>query len=265
MLRYDDRGIGKSTGSFSAATTADFADDAEAAVNYIMSRPDLNKSSIGLIGHSEGGMIAPLVASRNSAVKFICLLAGPGVPINELMSQQQKDQLRIAGMSEEAMKVSLTIYRSVYDTIADNPGLKAADLKAKVDTIIVRELSAYSPETFAKQSKQTMANNISSQLLTPWYRYFLAFKPAGYLSKLKCPVLALNGALDTQVESAANLASIKAALQKGGNQYQEENSIAGLNHLFQQAKTGGVNEYAQIEETVNPVALEKVSKCRNTG
>ena len=265
VLRYDDRGVGKSTGSFSAATTADFADDADAAVNYIISRPDLNKLSIGLIGHSEGGIIAPMVACRNSAVKFICLLAGPGVPIIELMLQQQKDQLRIAGMSEEAMKIPQAINQSVYNAIVGNTELEAAVLKAKVDTLLVHELSAYPPETFAKQSKQTMANNISTQLLTPWYRYFLAFKPVDNLSKLKCPVLALNGTLDTQVESTVNLAGIKAALQKGANHYHEENAISGLNHLFQQAKTGGVNEYAQIEETINPIALEKVSKCRNTG
>jgi len=263
VLRYDDRGIGKSTGNFSIATTADFADDAEAAVKYIQARPDLNKLSIGLIGHSEGGMIAPIVASRNNAVKFICLLAAPGIPMIEVGLQQQKDQLRMAGMTQEAMKAPLAIIQNVFKTIVDNPKLSSAKLKSKLDTILLRELSTYPPETFAKESKQEMANRIASQFLSPWYRYTISLKPSDYLTKVQCPVLALNGTLDIQVESTTNLAGIKAALQTGGNQRNEVVALPGLNHLFQQAKTGSLNEYAEIEETFNSVALEKVSTWIN--
>lgn len=263
VLRYDDRGVGKSTGNFATSTTADFADDAEAAVKYIQARPDLNKLSIGLIGHSEGGLIAPMVAGRNNAVRFICLLAGPGIPMIELGLQQQKDQLRMAGMTEEAKKVPMSILQNVFKTIVDNPGLSNNELKAKADTVLLRELSAYPPATFATHSKQDMANNITAQFLSTWYRYALSLKPADYLTKVKCPVLALNGTLDIQVESVGNLAGIKAALQKAGNTHHEEVALTGLNHLFQQAKTGSVNEYAEIEETFNPVALEKVSTWIN--
>lgn len=263
VLRYDDRGVGKSTGVFAAATTADFADDAEAAVKYLQSRPDLNKLSIGLIGHSEGGMIAPMVAARNNTVKFICLLAAPGVPMTELGVQQQKDQLRMAGTAEKAMKASTSMLQNVFNTIVDNPQLSNAALKAKVDTVLLGALSAFPPKTFAKESKQDMANRITTQFLSAWYRYALSLKPAAYLTKIKCPVLAINGTLDIQVESVTNLAAIKASLQTAGNKNHEELALPGLNHLFQKAKTGSMNEYAEIEETFNPVALEKVSTWIN--
>jgi pimeloyl-ACP methyl ester carboxylesterase len=263
VLRYDDRGIGKSTGNFAAATTADFADDADAAVKYTQARPDLSKLSIGLIGHSEGGMIAPMVASRNPAVKFICLLAAPGVPMIELGLQQQKDQLRMAGTAEKAMKASTSMLQNVFKTIVDNPGLSNAELKVKVDTILLGALSAFPPETFAKESKQDMANRITTQFLSTWYRYALSLKPADYLTKVKCPVLSINGTLDIQVENVTNLAGIKAALQTAGNKNHEEVALTGLNHLFQKAKTGNMNEYAEIEETFNPLALEKVSTWIN--
>ncbi|MGY3215473.1 alpha/beta hydrolase family protein [Mucilaginibacter sp. HD30] len=263
VLRYDDRGVGKSTGNFAAATTADFADDTEAAVKYIQVRPDLNKLSIGLIGHSEGGMIAPMVAARNNAVKFICLLAAPGVPMTELGLQQQKDQLRMAGTAEEAMKLSTSMVQNVFKTIVDNPQLSNAALKAKVDTVLLGALSAFPPKTFAKESKQDMANKITTQFLSAWYRYALSLKPADYLTQIKCPVLAINGTLDIQVENITNLAAIKAALQTAGNKNHEEVALTGLNHLFQKAKTGSMNEYAEIEETFNPVALEKVSTWIN--
>lgn len=263
VLRYDDRGVGKSTGNFAAATTADFADDADAAVKYIQARPDLSQLAIGLIGHSEGGMIAPMVASRNTAVKFICLLAAPGVPMIELGLQQQKDQLRLAGKTAKSMKAPTAMLQNVFNTIVDNSTLSNAELKVKVDAILLPALSSYPPETFAKESKQDMANRITTQFLSTWYRYALSLKPADYLTKIRCPVLSLNGTLDIQVESVTNLAGIKAALQTAGNKNHEEVTLPGLNHLFQKAKTGSMNEYADIEETFNPVALEKVSTWIN--
>lgn len=263
VLRYDDRGIGKSTGNFNAVTTADLADDAEAAVKYIQSRPELSKLSIGLIGHSEGGVIAPMVASRNTAVKFLCLLAAPGVPMFDLGLQQQKDQLRLSGMTEEAMKAPRSMIKDLFKTIVDNPTLSTVKLKAKVDTILSNRLSAFPPEAFAKESKQDMANRITAQFLSPWYRYALSLKPADYLTKVKCPVLSINGTLDSQVESITNLAAIKVSLQKGGNKNHEEVALPALNHLFQKAKTGAVSEYAEIEETFNPAALEMVSAWIN--
>lgn len=258
VLRYDDRGVGRSTGNFNNATTADFADDAEAAVAYIQSRPDLNKLAIGLVGHSEGGMIAPMVAARNNAVKFMCLLAAPGVPMIELGLQQQKDQLRIAGAKPEAMKRSAAFLQKLFNTILDNSQLNADQLKATATAMLMQELGTFPAKTFATESKEAMVSRITTQFLTPWYRYALSLKPADYLTKVKIPVLAINGTLDIQVESVANLAGIKAALQNAGNTNHQEVALPGLNHLFQQAKTGSINEYVEIQETMNPAALKKL-------
>lgn len=258
VLRYDDRGTAQSTGNFATATSADFADDAEAAVSYIQSRPDLKNLSIGLMGHSEGGLIAPMVASRNKAVKFIVLLAGPGVPTLQLMVKQAEDQMRLAGMSGEAMKISLDIDTKLFDCVKANPALSTAELKSKLDTITLKTLGSYSTaQRGGKSMDDLMKANIT--LLNPWYRYFIAFNPADYLTKVKCPVLALDGTLDMQVNAEANLAGIKTSLEKAGNKNFEVVALPGLNHLFQKATTGAVAEYEQIPETVDPIALENVS------
>ncbi|MDB5123945.1 MAG: hypothetical protein JWP94_2074 [Mucilaginibacter sp.] len=262
VLRYDDRGIGQSTGDFKTATSADFADDAEAAVNYIRSRSDLKGLSIGLMGHSEGGMIAPIVASRDKAIKFIILLAGPGVPIEQLMLKQVADQMRLSGAPGEAILRSAATNKKVYKLISQNPSLSTAQLKQQVDTLMYRELRGYPKADLQNQSIDAIVKQ-SSALISPWYRYFIAFNPADYLTKVKCPVLALDGTLDMQVNSDANLAGIKASLEKGGNRHFQIVSLPGLNHLFQKATTGSVAEYAQIPETVDPAALQKVSAWIN--
>lgn len=259
VLRYDDRGIGKSTGTFSSATSADFADDAEAAVNYIKSRADLKNLAIGLMGHSEGGMIAPIVASRNKDVKFIVLLAGPGVPIVDLMVKQSADQMRLAGAPEDAITRSSAITTKLYTLVAQSQGMPAEDLKIKVDTLLSQQYRALPKADLAGKSIPEMVNSLDRPLLTSWCRYFIAFNPQDYLMKVKCPVLALDGTKDMQVNAEANLAGIKQALQKGGNKHFEVVPLTGLNHLFQAAKTGSVAEYSQIEETVDPVALDKVA------
>ncbi|GAC1307572.1 MAG: alpha/beta fold hydrolase [Mucilaginibacter sp.] len=262
VLRYDDRGIGQSTGIFGTATSADFADDAEAAVNYIQSRADLKNLKIGLMGHSEGGMIAPIVASRDKAVKFIVLLAGPGVAIEQLMLKQVADQMRLGGAPDEAIARSSATNRKIYQLISQNPSMSTVQLKQQIDTLMYRELRGYPKADLDNQSIDAIVKQ-SSALMSPWYRYFIAFNPADYLTKVKCPVLALDGTLDMQVNSEANLAGIKASLEKGGNRNFQVVSLPGLNHMFQKATTGSVAEYAKITETVDPVALQKVSAWIN--
>lgn len=263
VLRYDDRGVGKSTGVFATATTADLADDAEAAVNYIHSRTDLKDLSIGLIGHSEGGVIAPMVASRNKVVSFICLLAGPGVPTPELMIQQAKDQIRLSGASAQDTNLMRSGLQKIYRTIHDNVGLSSSELKIKLDTLLYREARNVPPRLLHGKSVDEVVKLTSAKYVSPWLRYFILFNPADYLTKVKCPVLALNGTLDIQVKSTTNLAAIKSALQKAGNNNHQEIALPGLNHCFQKAKTGAVSEYSQIYETMNPKALESVSTWIN--
>jgi alpha/beta superfamily hydrolase len=263
VLRYDDRGVNKSTGVFATGTTADWADDAEAAVNYILSRPDLKGLSIGLIGHSEGGVIAPIVASRNNAINYICLLAGPGIPIHELMLQQAKDRLRLQGVSTNDLKTALSADQKAYQFLQDNAALSTAELKVKMDTTLLKNARKFPKSLMHGMSADDYVKWSSAQLSSPWTRYYICFNPKDYLTKVKCPVLALNGTLDMTVACTPNLAAIKSALQMAGNNNHQEIALPGLNHLFQKAKTGSEGEYSQTSETMNPLALKTVSTWIN--
>ncbi|RFZ91251.1 alpha/beta hydrolase [Mucilaginibacter conchicola] len=260
VLRYDDRGVAGSTGEFGAATSADFADDAAAALDYIASRPDLKDIPAGVIGHSEGGMIAPMLASGDQRIKFIVLLAGPGIPIDELLMKQSADQLRLNEAPAATITRTLASNRAIYQFMKAHPQLPEAQLKQRLDTLMRDELRRYPAADLQGQSPETIARRTIAQVTTPWFRYFITFKPANHLSKVKCPVLALNGSLDMQVNAEANLAGIRMSLQKAGNKHFRTIALPGLNHLFQQAATGSTSEYAQIAETVNPAALKAVTE-----
>jgi pimeloyl-ACP methyl ester carboxylesterase len=244
VLRADDRGAGKSGGDFAAATTADFATDAEAGALYLKTRPEVDSKKIGLIGHSEGGAIAPLVASRRPEIAFIVMLAGPGVPGNEVIISQTALLAKASGASDAASRA----------TAAKERDILAIMLREKDNAIagkLLREQLAGTPEL-------QMALQIRV-LTSAWYRYFLAYDPPPAIEKTKCPVLALNGDKDTQVDSKLNLPAVGKALESGGNKTFELVQLPGLNHLFQHAQTGAVSEYGSIEETMSPAVLEKVA------
>lgn len=247
VLRYDDRGTAKSQGDFNTATTADFATDVEAAVQFLKTRKEINPKKIGLIGHSEGGIIAPMVASRDKSIDFIVLLAGPGVDGADLLVMQNRALGKASGMSKEelakAEKENKRIYRIV---------LKGGDKAAMKDTLMA--IAAQSGQRNNEAAKKNAAAQIA-QLTTPWMRYFLKNNPADYLKKVKCPVLALDGTKDLQVPAEQNIEAIKKALKEGGNQKVTTKIFPGLNHLFQDAQTGLPQEYGNIEETFSPTAL----------
>lgn len=258
VLRYDDRGVGKSTGIFQMATSADFADDAEAAVKYILSRPDLKNMKIGLIGHSEGGMIAPMVATRNPNVKFIVSLAGPGIPIYQLYAQQLEEAMRLLGMpaTEVAQKTAMNL--KIFATMRDVKDLPMDQAITEIESVFRKELNAqtYKPDS---ATIEAVINQTINGYKTPWFKYFIGFDPTIYLTKLTCPVLAINGTLDYQVAAKENLEGFKLGLEKAGNKNFEIVPMEGLNHLFQKATTGAGTEYVTIEETINPAVLQKVS------
>ncbi|MFA4866845.1 MAG: alpha/beta hydrolase [Pedobacter sp.] len=264
VLRYDDRGVGKSTGVFQMATSADFADDAEAAVKYILSRPELKEMSIGLIGHSEGGMIAPMVASRNSNVKFIVSMAAPAIPIFQLFTQQLESLQKQSGMSAAKAAQEAAINLKIFATIKNTKNLPLDQASTEVEQIYRKELSQ---QTIVKPDSAAIEANFKqtiNSLKMPWFRYFIAFDPAEYLTKVQCPVLAINGKLDYQVSAKENLAAIKAGLEKAGNKNFEIVPMEGLNHLFQKAITGYGAEYEKIEETINPAVLHKIATWINS-
>jgi len=259
VLRYDDRGTAESKGDFKTATSADFATDVEAAIAYLKTRKEINKKKIGLIGHSEGGMIAPIVASKSKDVSFIVLLAGPGIKGSELLLLQQELIGRALGVSESDLQKSKEINSAAFDMVikTTNP----EKLKNELTNYLIQKSkeSPGSPKA-EEMSDSVMIKAQVEQITSPWMLYFLRYDPAPVLQKVKCPVLSLNGEKDLQVPPKANLAAIKAALTNGGNKNVTAIELPDLNHLFQECKTGLPAEYAQIEQTFSPVVLEEITK-----
>jgi hypothetical protein len=245
VLRADDRGVGKSGGNFATVTTADLATDAEAGVAYLKQRPEVDPRKIGLVGHSEGGIIAPMVAARNPDVAFIVMMAGPGVPGDQILEAQSRLIAEAAGQSPAELEKTAKEEHQILALVKNGKD------STTLESDLRKELAGKVPE--AEVDAQI------KELISPWFRYFLAYDPAGALKKVRCPVLALNGEKDLQVPPTQNLPAIRQALQAGGNQHFEADELPGLNHLFQTARTGAPSEYAEIEETISPIALEKIA------
>ncbi len=254
VLRVDDRGVAKSTGDFATATSADFATDVLAGVNYLKTRKDVNPAQIGLIGHSEGGLIAPLVATQSNDVAFIVLMAGPGLTGEEILLKQSALINRASGATDEI----------IARTNAQNARLYGIVVKEKDNAAARKALDASWKEmkaglTDADKKDPALSDAAMqaqfAQITSPWFRYFLTYDPRPTLQKVACPVLAINGALDLQVPPAEDLAAIETALKAGGNKDYTTRLLPKLNHLFQTSVTGSPSEYLVIEETIAPLAL----------
>lgn len=258
VLRVDDRGVGKSTGNFKLATSQDFAGDALAGVEFLKAHKQINPRQIGLIGHSEGGLVAPLVAAKTKDVAFIVLMAAPGVPGEEILYEQAALLSRAAGASEQAVAENRKLQADMFAIVKaeKDPAVaeqKLKDLMAKWVAALPeaqRKLPGASPAVLAAQIKQVNS---------PWFRFFLTYDPRPALRQLKIPVLAINGELDLQVPPKQNLPEIEKALKAAGNRDYRIVELPKLNHLFQTAQTGGFAEYEKIEETISPAALKVIS------
>jgi len=259
VLRFDDRGIGKSTGNFSEATSADFATDVQSAISYVKSREEIDASKIGLIGHSEGGVIAPMVAVKSNDVSYIVLLAGTGIPGDKLLLLQQELIGRAMGMSETQLRKAKELSTEIFEMIVNSTA--SQHLKTDVTNYITEELNKLSnAEIPTGMSKDAASIKTQvDQLTSPWMVYFMKHNPAEVLESVKCPVLALNGEKDLQVPPKENLTSIQNALEKGGNSEITTIEFPNLNHLFQESMSGTPNEYGTIEQTFAPVALKAIS------
>jgi alpha-beta hydrolase superfamily lysophospholipase len=254
VLRLDDRGVGGSKGASAAMTTQTFATDTNAAVAFLAQKGFEN---IGLIGHSEGGIIAPMVASQNKKVKFIVSMAGPGIAIDELLLLQTNALGKLSGASEDQLKSTEDLNRKLYATVKN---YKGNDLQNEVKKVLSSEMKKLPKDQQPNETEmETFLEEQSKSLALPWYTFFLKINPDEYWSKIKIPVLALNGTLDTQVISKENLNGIKTSLEKANNKRFEIVAFPNLNHLFQEAKTGSVEEYGQLEQTIAPAVLEKMS------
>lgn len=252
VLRVDDRGVGQSTGSRTGATSLDYAADVEACIAFLKSRKDIDRKRIGLVGHSEGGMIASIVAARSKDIAFVVLIAAPGIPGDKLINLQAQSLLRSMGASasqvEEMGKLQRKIIALAKDT-ADE-----ATLRTKLKEMMTVEIAKASDETKAMFTNvDAMVDSQVKRLNAPWYRWMLAYDPRPNLRKVQVPMLAVNGSKDVQVTPKENLESIRATAPRATIV-----ELPGLNHLLQTADTGALTEYAAIEETIAPAALETI-------
>jgi hypothetical protein len=255
VLRYDDRGVGESTGDFSTGTTEDFARDAKSAVDYLMGLKRINKTKVGIIGHSEGGTIAPIVAGdpRNK-VGFIVMLAGTAILGSEVLVKQQKLISIINGEDEEEVVSNSQMSIALFQFLQEN--LESESLKIDMEKFI----GDYMVENNTKLPKGFSSEQMSKVLIeayaTPWMKYFLFYDPQYAFLNTKCPVLALNGSNDLQVTPKENLSLFKQLAERSGNENVTTIELPGLNHLFQHCETGSPSEYGDIEETMSPEVLE---------
>ena len=255
VLRCDDRGKGQSKGTFAGCTTADFATDAQAAVEYLKTRKEIDLKKIGIAGHSEGGEIAPMVAVSSNDVGFIILLAGPGVRGDELLLKQTELVMKSGDSKKEDIEKAVSINKKAYSIIVNEPDSAVA--YKKLNLLYEEEISKLNEnekkkEEYSLQSFNAMVNTV----LSPWFRFFLKYDPRPTLESVTVPVLALNGGSDVQVSPKENLSGIENALKNGGNKKFKIVELPGLNHLFQHCKTCAVAEYGQLEETFSEDALK---------
>jgi len=258
VLRFDDRGTAKSEGNFKTATSKDFATDAEAAFNYLLSRTEIDNKNIGLIGHSEGGLIAPMLAAENKNIAFIVLLAGPGLTGEKILLMQSQLIGKANGATDKELKASNKLNKKIY-TLQKNEK-DTSLLKQKITSLLSDEFKKQ--EATSKLSEEQIKALINRQikiLTSPWFNYFLSYDPVPTLEKVNCPVLALFGSKDLQVLPEADKKVIEKALKKGGNTDFKTLIIPDLNHLFQECKTGSPSEYAKIDQTFSPIALKEIS------
>jgi pimeloyl-ACP methyl ester carboxylesterase len=248
VLRVDDRGVGGSEGKTSQVTSEDFAGDVLAGVEFLKTRKEINQEKIGLIGHSEGGIIAPIAAGKFDAA-FVVLLAGPGIVGEQILYEQGKLINLAAGLTLEQAQQNQKLQEAIFNIV-----------KTEIDSIKridrLQRTMTNGQYSLMNDEQKMMVDNQIKTVNNEWFRFFLQYDPYPALVKLKCPVLAINGEKDLQVPPEENLAFIEKALTEGENKNFKTMEIPGVNHLFQTCKTGAIEEYAQIEETISPKVLD---------
>jgi uncharacterized protein len=249
VLRYDKRGIAQSTGSYADATMDDFTQDLQAAVTYLKSRKEVDAKRLGIVGHSEGGILASEVATRGNDVRWLALLATPATTGEKTLLRQSELVARTGGLAEQQIARSLEFDRKAYAAVREEKD--AAALQKKLETLVEQSgLGAAMPPAALQAQIHLMGS--------PWFREFLDYDPQPVLEKLKCPVLALSGDRDVQVDSQDNVPLLRAAYEKSGNKDFTVVEIEGVNHLFQKAQSGSPALYGAIEETIAPEVLTAV-------
>lgn len=260
VLRFDDRGVGDSEGEFSTATSEDFATDAIAAASYLVSRPEVADERVGVAGHSEGGLIAPMALGLSDEIAYIVLLAGPGVSGQDILREQQKLIATAAGADPQVIDLNARVLDAAAKVIADESDPDVAE--PIIREAIRAEIDKLSPEFRAAAGDalgETLVDQTVKQMNSVWFRFFLGYDPRPALEAVTVPVLALFGEKDLQVPPSQSAPEMEAAFERSGHSDATVLVLPGLNHLFQEAETGEMTEYAQIEQTMSPAALQAIS------
>jgi pimeloyl-ACP methyl ester carboxylesterase len=259
VLRYDDRGFGKSTGNFAVATHFDFASDGRAAFEYLKTREEIDRARIGLLGHSEGSVYAPYIAKDSTDVAFVVLYAGVGVPMRDLLERQSRDILEAMGVAYTPTAEEIAVSNAIFERLA----LKKVDQEtADFLRARLREAIALAPENVRRAlnlNEQSIEMRMQT-LMTPWFMELLSYDAGRELGHIRAPVLALFGSKDLQVAAEPNSEAMKKAFAAAGNRDVTLKTFDRLNHLFQHAGTGAPAEYSSIEETMAPIVLETTSQ-----
>ena len=246
VLRVDDRGVGRSTGNWRTANTVDFMTDSVASVRYLQSRADIDPKRIGLLGHSEGAMIAAVLAAEMPDLAFTIMLAAPAVRGNELVEEQNFRIQTAMGWPSERAAAERALLHDILDVIQREPDNESA---LREIMRLAKSNGKSRPELVALEAQ------LRDRMLSPWFRFFIAYDPQPFYRKLKTPLLALYGDIDMQVPAAQNAPVLRLALQAAGNRGASVRVMPGLNHLFQHAKTGAPAEYATLKEDIAPEVL----------
>ena len=270
VLRYDDRGVGQSSGNFSAGTSEDFTRDALAAVDFLTTRTEIARNRIGLIGHSEGGMIVFMAAAQNPAIRGIpcrrcCPRRFPAVAAKRRHTPSTR-RTRFGGpclrrCTERDFPTAKRLSGRIPEVAAGLAYESAVVeyLRSQQDSLMRVLLAGNRKQLLPKPVQQNLQIILTTPLST-WMRFYTQFDPKPYIQATRCPVLALNGTLDRQVDAETNLGLIQEYTAQGGNRQVTVKTCEGLNHLFQHATTGAPNEYPYIAETFSPAALELITQ-----
>ncbi|MDY7093654.1 MAG: alpha/beta hydrolase [Acidobacteriota bacterium] len=259
-LRYDDRGVGGSGGNIPSSTGKDLTRDAQAGVAFLAQQAKIDRAAVGLVGHSEGGLIGPRAAVGSEDIDFLVLLAPPGEPLADLLERQARDIYSQQGVDEKLIDRALAREEEQLQILLDD-SLSSEEVEKR----LVEQTKEFQKEFTEEELQQLQFDPAAveqriRQVASPWFRSLIGADPAVYLKQVEVPVLALFGAKDLQVSSEVNAPILEASLKAAGNEDFEVVTFPDLNHLFQHAETGAIDEYGQIEETFAPEALEKISQ-----
>ncbi len=250
VLRVDDRGTNLSEGVYNETGVDGFVRDTEYAVEYLKTRKEISSSQMGLIGHSLGGLIAPMIANTSDDIDFIIMLAGPGMRGDKLMLLQKEKVERSMGINDEAIAIGQKNIGGAYEIIINS--------EAPQDSLAV-ELKSYFKTAFDGALPEAQLQLIAEQLSIPWLTDLIRHDPAEIFKNIKCPVLALNGEMDLQVPPKENLSAIESGIKANRNENVTIMELPGLNHLFQESETGMPTEYGTLEQTFSEEVLKIMS------